>query len=129
MKTMFTLIMSTMLILSCQKETPIVKLSGTWQLIKTELYEDTVLSGSNSFDTDYTTYHFNHCANEDESCELIIEEDGVKKAYHYTYDSAKQLLTINQINQYTIERLTENDLIFNISQDVYTSRYVFSKRR
>ena len=125
MKTLFILIMSTTLILSCQKETPIVKLSGTWQLIKTELYENAVLSGSASFDADYTTYHFSN----GELSELIIEEDGIKKAYHYTYDSAKQLLTINQVNQYTVERLTENELIFNISQDVYTSRYVFSKKR
>lgn len=129
MKKMILFVAAFGLLVSCSKD--IVQpnyLPGTWNLIKTELYENGTLTASNVQEEINTIYYFSSCETGHSSiCDMYVEEDGEQQFYSYVYDETTNYLQLNGSSNFYVEQISSNSLLLVREYETYRSKYFFVK--
>lgn len=129
MKKMILIIAAFGFLMSCSKD--IVQpnyLPGTWNLIKTELYENGALTASNVQEEINTVYYFSSCETSHSSiCDMYIQEDGEQQFYSYSYDETTNYIQLNTSSNFYVEQISSGSLLLVRSYDSYESKYFFVK--
>lgn len=129
MKKMILFVAAFGFLVSCSKD--IVQpnyLPGTWNLVKTELYEKGTLTASNVQEEVNTVYYFSSCETSHTSmCDMYIEEDGEQQFYSYIYDETTNNIQLNSSSNFYVEQISSNSLLLVREYDTYRSKYFFVK--
>ncbi|MDA7804148.1 hypothetical protein N8987_06195, partial [Crocinitomix sp.] len=104
-----------------------ITIKGNWELAKTELFENGKLAGSTNKKSSSTQYHFKPNGESETTGLLKIDDEGESEELTYQFDIKNQLLNIGNNNQYQIEKITPELLIFYKEYGPYKSRYQLQK--